>query len=96
MFGAFNARRKQSILRYTIGSIESGKDSTDYIIIFLAMNIEEPYPLRWNGWYHCAAIIIWGLVAIVLLLFGITLYSFIRSKTHPDLRFKDVFGRVFR
>jgi hypothetical protein len=67
-----------------------------FFYFFLAMNIEEPYPLRWNGWYHCAAIIIWGLVAIVLLLFGITLYSFIRSKTHPDLRFKDVFDRVFR
>ena len=65
------------------------------VFYILAMNQEDPYPLRFNELYHCADIIKWTLLVVALLLLGITFYSLVYSRIHSDVRFKEVFGRSF-
>ena len=92
--------KKQSILEWKIWPwllVAGGVMIVAAVLFYyLAMNIKEPYPLYWNRWYHCAAINTWGLFAVASLLSGIAIYSFVCSLKHPDLRFIEVFDRIFR
>lgn len=60
----------------------------------LAMNRRDLFSWM-NEWYHSFEIIVLAFIATGAILLCITIYSFIASLTHSDLRFKDAFGRTF-
>lgn len=64
------------------------------VFYLLAMNQEDMFSLM-NEWYRSFEIIVLAFIATGAILIGITVYSFIVSLTHSDLRFKAAFSRTF-
>lgn len=65
------------------------------VVVFhlLALRVEEHSSFT-NEWLRCRNAIGLAFILVALLLFGISIYSWVFSKTHEDVRFKTVFAKV--